>query len=733
MTSNLDIELLTPFASTVALSGFPIAAGPPADGDSLAFDAATGQFYFTPVIGASGNVGPTGPTGPGGGPTGPTGNPGPTGPQGPPGPIGLSGPQGPVGPAGTNSVVPGQKGPTGPQGSQGIQGTAGIQGPQGVPSLIPGPTGAMGTVGNQGPVGSVGNQGPQGVAGVTGAMGAQGPTGNTGPLGPTGAVGLGGNTFGDSGATGTPGASPWIVVNDTSTAQPQVVYNPAFPTTSSYNLVAGAQTTEGTGSFLYFINNPSDPGVGAFRAGTVTGTQWTRANRGPNSVAGGLNNIASGPNSSVLGGTTNVASGQSSTVASGETNKALGDYSVVMGGGGLKGNTASGTASFVGAGCGNVASGQNSAVCGGGTSAAPFGNAASALNSIVVAGIFNAAQGVSSIVGAGQSNVVAAAGTNSGIGGGLTNAVSGVASCVLGGTSNTVSGAQSGIGGGASNTVSGMNSFIGAGLSNAVAGNNSCVPGGQSNTASGNNSFAMGMTCAASGSGSFVAGANASTTAVGVNSFVWSDGTTIANATPDSVTIVASGGTQIFSNAAQTSGVKLVAGMSSWSGVCDAAFKENAREVDYADICARLRSIPIYAFNYIGSKHRCVGPMAGDWHAMFPSSKDAMRIDTMDMDGVKLATIKHLMSRRDELRRKIARMKTCRMHERPSGLSGQADRDRLLYRHHHHLRGDAPAPPLAATSARLPISGPVCGSMYSGCPPASSTIYEKLSGTPGTS
>ena len=37
------------------------------------------------------------------------------------------------------------------------------------------------------------------------------------------------------------------------------------------------------------------------------------------------------------------------------------------------------------------------------------------------------------------------------------------------------------------------------------------------------------------------------------------------------------------------------------------------------------------------------GPMAQDWHELFPSKKDGRRIDTLDLDGISLAAIKGLV------------------------------------------------------------------------------------------
>ena len=36
--------------------------------------------------------------------------------------------------------------------------------------------------------------------------------------------------------------------------------------------------------------------------------------------------------------------------------------------------------------------------------------------------------------------------------------------------------------------------------------------------------------------------------------------------------------------------------------------------------------------------------MAQDWHQAFPSEKDPLKIDTMDLDGVALAAIKGLQA-----------------------------------------------------------------------------------------
>ena len=72
-----------------------------------------------------------------------------------------------------------------------------------------------------------------------------------------------------------------------------------------------------------------DKPKGAFRAGSVVSNQWDDSNRGANSTALGLNNIASGANSFAVGNN-NTASGLNS-FAAGYFNHANGPYTVAIG------------------------------------------------------------------------------------------------------------------------------------------------------------------------------------------------------------------------------------------------------------------------------------------------------------------------------------------------------------------------------------------------------------------
>jgi hypothetical protein len=170
---------------------------------------------------------------------------------------------------------------------------------------------------------------------------------------------------------------------------------------------AGPLPATGVGTRLMWV-----PQLAAFRVGRVSGTQWDLANIAMNSsVAGGLDNIASGPSSFVGGGAYNVASGSVSTVGGGNSNEAIGDYASVGGG---SSNEAIGDYALVGGGRNNIAH-ENYSFIGGGE--------------------FNDATGIESFIGSGNDNL--ASGFRSFVGGGAENASSGDYSSILGGYYNS--------------------------------------------------------------------------------------------------------------------------------------------------------------------------------------------------------------------------------------------------------------------------------------------------------
>lgn len=94
---------------------------------------------------------------------------------------------------------------------------------------------------------------------------------------------------------------------------------------SSYATPAADATVPvaGKGTRMMFL-----PGYGAFRAGTVTGTQWNAASIGMYSTALGYNATASGYSSTAMGADTNASDAYSTAMG---TSEASGMYSTAMG------------------------------------------------------------------------------------------------------------------------------------------------------------------------------------------------------------------------------------------------------------------------------------------------------------------------------------------------------------------------------------------------------------------
>lgn len=270
-------------------------------------------------------------------------------------------------------------------------------------------------------------------------------------------------------------------ISDSGTSEQVLAYNPAAGMAADVNFLAGPQTTEGAATKLFFITNPLDPGTGSIRGGTVTGTQWNSANRGPQSVAFGLDTTASGSHSVVSGGQTNIASG---------------------------------------------------------------------LNSV--------------------------------------------------------------------------------------------VPGGSNNSATGSHAIAMGRNA----------------TAAGDDMFVWCDGTALSSNVANSVHFACKAGANFYTNAAHSTGVSLPPGGNAWAAVSDVNLKENLKAVDYETAIEKLKLLEIYEYNFKGADPSVIstGPTAQDWHSLFPSGKDPLKIDTMDIVGIAISAIKGLTKKVDDLERRIARM-----------------------------------------------------------------------------
>lgn len=128
------------------------------------------------------------------------------------------------------------------------------------------------------------------------------------------------------------------------------------------------------------------PRKAAFRAGSVSGTQWDDGNIGFGSVAMGISTIASDSFSSVLGGQFNTASAAYSNVSGGSHNTASGIGSAILGGRYHR------------------ADGVYSVVAGGGTGVDSEGNSTSGDYAVVAGGYENHAAGEGAMVIGGTNN-----------------------------------------------------------------------------------------------------------------------------------------------------------------------------------------------------------------------------------------------------------------------------------------------------------------------------------------
>jgi hypothetical protein len=128
--------------------------------------------------------------------------------------------------------------------------------------------------------------------------------------------------------------------------------------------------------------------------------------------------------------------------------------------------------------------------------------------------------------------------------------------------------------------------------------------------------------------------------------FVWGDSTDedIVSTNANSVTLRASGGYRLFSNAGATAGVYLAPGAGSWTSISDRNAKENFAPVDPLVVLEKVAALPLTSWNYKSqdASIRHLGPMAQDFKAAFGLGESDTGITTVDADGVALVAIQGL-------------------------------------------------------------------------------------------
>jgi len=328
----------------------------------------------------------------------------------------------------------------------------------------------------------------------------------------------------------------------------------------------------------------------------------------------------------VGGGSRNTATKASATVAGGEGNFASGGYATVGGGGG---NTASGDGATVGGGGQNTASGDFATVAGGGRNQADADYA--------------------TIAGGGPSNPE-------------DNPLE---------TRNLVTDDYGTIGGGGHNqagdnagtTTDSYYATVAGGRSNEASGSHATVAGGFDNTAAGDYSFAVGRRAKAIHDGAFV----------------WGDSQNadVVSTADNQVTFRCGGGVRFWSGSlGKYQDLSWAPGNASWTFSSDRSLKENFVEIDPKEVLERVSRLPITEWNFKGYALRHVGPVAQDFHALFPLGGTETMIDSGDLQGVALAAIQGLHEMLREKDAEIAAIKeqNSNLQQRLSALEKLLDR-----------------------------------------------------------
>lgn len=199
------------------------------------------------------------------------------------------------------------------------------------------------------------------------------------------------------------------------------------------------------------------------------------------------------------------------------------------------------------------------------------------------------------------------------------------------------------------NTAATGNHALAMGDGTIASGGNSFVTGALSQ-ANGFESVAMGLRVLAGGIGSVVLGSDAVAQAAASGTFIFGDRSTTNDITgfaPNQFLVRAAGGVGIYTNAALTLGVELDPNDGTWNVVSDVNMKEAFTELAGEDVLSKLAGMPIREWSYKGrgSSVRHVGPTAQDFHGAFGLGTNALRISTVDADGIALRAIQALEAR----------------------------------------------------------------------------------------
>ncbi len=177
---------------------------------------------------------------------------------------------------------------------------------------------------------------------------------------------------------------------------------------------------------------------------------------------------------------------------------------------------------------------------------------------------------------------------------------------------------------------------------------------GTSSSASSIGAISIGTRNTASGANSVAIGGYANTNGM-FSAVVIGDGTLPQAPAPaaHTFTVLATGGTTIYSSMSPPAGVSLSPGGSGWNAVSDRNKKENFRSIDGEKLLATLNDVPVTTWSYKSESPaiRHMGPMAQDMYAAFGLGTSDTMINSVDIDGLNLAGIEALVKRTDNLQK----------------------------------------------------------------------------------
>jgi trimeric autotransporter adhesin len=392
--------------------------------------------------------------------------------------------------------------------------------------------------------------------------------------------------------------------------------------------------------------------VGGFSSTIAGGYQNEIGAGGEATIGGGYTNViqANAPYATIAGGIENIigTNSEGSAISGGSVNTiGTGSYFSFIGGG--DGNTIQSFYAFIGGGIGNTIgiNSGSSMISGGSDNVIADDNG----NSFIGGGVENTNGAPGSAISGGQQNTVEPGAKFSFVGSGLLNDIQADAAggAIGGGEYNTIQGnaTNSAISGGYSNLIqsNASSAVIGGGISNTISGSYAMIPGGFQNSATGNYSFAAGR------------GAKANAT----GSFVWADSQSaiFADSTPNSFDVRCQGGVGFTSGVSGTDqGVSWAPGSGAWLFSSDRNVKDRFAPVDDQAVLDKLSRLPLAEWSYKGYSQRHIGPMAQDWHALFPLNTNDKQLNELDVQGVALAAIQGLNQKLDEKDAEIADLKT---------------------------------------------------------------------------